>query len=162
MKDSKSHEGDEGSVVRSKSGRPSYWRTPLLAGGAFCGAQIALFLVRFGFESPTMVPAASSAALAGMLSGLALFFVAGILVGLFARWLLRGTLGAWRKFLIVAISISTPIAVAFSLAGGLLGPPFVVVYALLPYLLLAGVPALGRRAWLWALAHGIRVEPANG
>jgi hypothetical protein len=37
--------------------------------------------------------------------------------------------------------------VLLSLAGGLLGPPFVVVYALVPYLALVGIPVLIRKAW---------------
>ncbi len=50
-------------------------------------------------------------------------------------------------FVLVALAVATPIAVMFSLGGGLLGPPFVVVYALVPYLVLAGIPVLIRKAW---------------
>ena len=39
----------------------------------------------------------------------------------------------WRTFLLVAIAIATPFAIVFSLVGGLLGPCFVVLYALVPY-----------------------------
>ena len=72
-----------------------------------------------------------------LLFGLALFFAGGLLVGLFAQWMVRGCHGAWRTFLLVAIAIATPFVIVFSLVGGLLGPHFVVLYALVPYLLLA-------------------------
>lgn len=92
-------------------------------------------------------------ALVGIVSGTALFLVAGASAGLFASRLLRGARGEWRKFLRVAIFLATPISVAFSFEGGLLGPPFVVAYALVPYLLLAGVPALVRRLFPRVLAR---------
>ena len=93
------------------------------------------------------------AALAEILSGATLSFVAGTLAGLFASRLLRGARGEWRKFLLVAIILATPTAMALSLEGGLLGPPFVVAFALIPYLLFAGVPALILRLCPWVLAR---------
>ena len=82
-----------------------------------------------------------------ILSGLVLFFVGGLLVGLFALRMVRGCHGAWRTFLLVMIVIATPFAISFSLVGGLLGPLFVVLYALIPYLLLVGIPMWIRKSW---------------
>ena len=79
-------------------------------------------------------------ALIGHGSGLVLFFIGGALAGLFARRLLRESTGAWRKCLIAGIVLATPVAPLLSLPGGLLGPHMVVVYVLVPYLLLAGIP----------------------
>ena len=41
-----------------------------------------------------------------------------------------------------------PLAVLFSLVGGLLGPHMVVIYALVPFLVLVGIPILIRAIWL--------------
>lgn len=83
-----------------------------------------------------------------MVSGLAAFFAAGALAGLFVQWLLRGSRGGWRRFVIVSAVVATPLAIWMSLVGGLFGPPGVVLYCLAPYLLLSGLPALLRRVWL--------------
>ncbi len=47
----------------------------------------------------------------------------------------------------VGVGLATPFAILFSLFGGLLGPPVVLIAALIPYLLLVGVPVLIRKAW---------------
>lgn len=83
-----------------------------------------------------------------MLSGLVAFFAGGALAGLFVQWLLQGSRGEWRRFVIVSAVLATPLALSMSLIGGLFGPPGVVVYCLVPYLLLSGLPALIRRVWL--------------
>ncbi len=79
--------------------------------------------------------------------GLLLFFVGGVLIGLLVQRLLRGCEGGWRTFVISAVVIASPFAVLGSLVGGVLGPPFVVLYALFPYLLLVGIPLLIRKGW---------------
>lgn len=86
-------------------------------------------------------------AMPGILAGLGLFFASGTLAGLFIQWLLQGTDGGWRKFVIASAALATPCAVLLSLAGGLLGPLGVLAYALAPFLVLSGLPALLR--WLW-------------
>ena len=80
-------------------------------------------------------------------SGLILFFLVGLLVGLFAQWLVRGSHGAWRTFLLVMIVIAAPFAILFSWVGGPLGLLFVVLGPLVPYLLLVGIPMLIRKSW---------------
>ena len=144
---SKSPGGDPTGNIRSVTRLWRYWKTPILVGVCFCALQVAVFLARFGLANRAESAMPSPGALLGMLSGLFLFFVAGTLVGLLARRLLRGHRGAWRAFLLVALAVATPFAVLLSLAGGLLGPPFVVVYALVPYLALVGIPVLIRKAW---------------
>ena len=56
--------------------------------------------------------------------------------------LLRGTTGRFRTLLLGATFLATPVAVAGSLVGGLFGPPGVLLYGLIPYLLLVGIPRL--------------------
>ena len=124
-----------------------YWRTPVLFGVGFCALEVALFVVRFGF-SDRDISTAGPVVWVPLLFGLVLFFAGGLLVGLFAQWMVRGCHGVWRTFLLVAIAIATPFAIVFSLVGGLLGPYFVVLYALVPYLLLVGFPVLIRKLWL--------------
>ena len=132
-----------------------YWRTPVLFGAGFCALQVALFVVRFGFrDASTAGPVAWIPVLFGLVFGLVLFFTGGLLVGLLAQRLVRGCHGAWRTFLLVAIVIATPFAIVFSLVGGLLGPHFVLLYALVPYLLLVGIPVLIRKVWLWRKHKG--------
>ena len=119
---------------------------PVLAGLGFCALQIGLVLVRFGL-SGRGTP--GGAWVAGMLSGLGLYFLGGLLALLIVRKLLRGTEGRWRICLILLAASATPIALLGSLVGGLLGPHMVVLWATVPYLLLVGIPVLGRRLWLW-------------
>ena len=118
----------------------SPWSAAAAAGLAFCGLQVALALVRFGG-----LP--SSADAPSMLSGLAYFFVAGALAYLMVRILLKGATGPWRRKMLVAAAVATPFALLMSLVGGLFGPVGVVAYALVPYLLLVGIPVAGRKLW---------------
>ena len=90
-------------------------------------------------------PAELLFAIPAILSGLLLFFLGGLLVGLLAQRLLRGVVGSWRRGLWVAIAVATPFAVLLSLVGGLLGPHMVVIGALVPYLLLVGIPLFIRQ-----------------
>ena len=123
-----------------------YWKTPVLFGSSLCVLQILVAIVRFGgrdgwnpatlFEIPAI------------LFGLAMFFLCGVLVGLLVQRLLRGCTGAWRTALMVGVALATPFAVLFSLVGGLLGPPVVLIGTLIPYLLLVGIPVLIHKSWL--------------
>ena len=128
------------------SSRWRYWKMPVWFGIGFCVLQVLVALVRFG-SMDSWNPAELLFVIPAILSGLILFFLGGLLVGLFAQWLVRGSYGAWRTFLLVMIVIATPFAISFSLVGGLLGPLFVVLYALVPYLLLVGIPMLIRKSW---------------
>ena len=119
-----------------------FWRVPVYSGAGLCAAHVLLFALRFGLGAP------SGPSLLPMLSGLVAFFAAGALAGLFVQWLLRGSRGGWRRFVIVSAILATPLAIWMSLVGGLFGPPGVVLYCLAPYLLLSGLPALFRRVWL--------------
>ena len=58
-----------------------------------------------------------------ILFGLVLFFLCGVLVGLLVQRLLRGSTGAWRVALIVCVAVATPLAVLFSLVGGIARSP---------------------------------------
>lgn len=82
-----------------------------------------------------------------MLSGLAMFFLCGLLAGLLLQRLLRGCTGAWRYVLLAGAGLATPFAILFSLGGGLLGPAGVLIGALIPYLVLVGVPVLLHQSW---------------
>ena len=128
-------------------GRWAYWRIPVTFGVVLCTVQVALVLVRFGPGTERLGPAQPVQMALAMALGLVLYFVGGVLIGLLVQRLLRGCDGGWRTFLISTVVIASPFAVLGSLVGGLLGPPFVVLYALLPYLLLVGVPVLIRKGW---------------
>ena len=121
---------------------------PVLAGFGFCALQIGLFVVRFGLSGSDTPGYHPGPWMVGILSGLGLFFLGGLLAGLIVRELVRGAEGRWRAFLIVLAAFATPIALLGSLAGGLLGPPLVVLWATVPYLLLVGAAVLGRHLWL--------------
>ena len=114
---------------------------PVWFGIGFCVLQFLVPLVRFGSPAELLfvIPA--------ILFGLILFFPGGLLVGLFAQWLVRGSHGAWRTFLLVMIVIAAPFAILFSLVGGPLRYLFVVLGPLVPYLLLVGIPMLIRKSW---------------
>ena len=126
--------------------RLRYWKTPVLFGLGFCVLQVLLALVRFGFMG-FMDPANLLVAIPSILSGLALFFLGGLLAGLLAQRLLRGVVGSWRSVLLVMFALATLLAVGFSLMGGLLGPHGVVIGAVVPYLILVGIPVLIRKFW---------------
>ena len=128
----------------SASSRWRYWKTPVLFGIGFCVLQLLVALARFG-SMDSWNPAELLFAIPAILSGLILFFLGGLLIGLLAQRLLRGVVGSWRRGLWVAIAVATPFAVLFSLVGGLLGPHMVVIGALVPYLLLVGIPLLTRQ-----------------
>ena len=123
-----------------------YWKTPVLFGAGFCILQILVALVRFGGREGWI--SANLFQIPAILLGLAMFFLCGLLVGLLVRRLLRGFTGAWRSALMVGVGLATPFAILFSVVGGLLGPPVVLIAALIPYLLLVGVPVLIHKSWL--------------
>ncbi|MDE0110255.1 MAG: hypothetical protein OXN96_20820 [Bryobacterales bacterium] len=125
-----------------------FWKMPVLAGFGFCALQGGLLVVRFGFSDNLNPGRPPGGWIAGMLPGLSLFFLAGLLAALLVRRLLRGAQGSWRVCLIVLTVVATPIALLASLVGGLLGPPLVVLYASVPYMIFVGIPVLGRRLWL--------------
>ena len=107
-----------------------------------CGAgmvalQTLLALYRFG--DSTALPQLVNPQ---MWIGLGLFFVTGWVIGWVVERLLRGTTGRFRTLL-----LATPVAVAGSLVGGLFGPPGVLLYGLIPYLLLVGIPRLIGVVW---------------
>ena len=119
---------------------------PVLAGVGFCALQILVAMVRFGGSAgwnPGML-----FAIPAILFGLAMFFLCGLLVGLLVQRLLRGRTGTWRTVLMVGVGVATPFAIMFSVVGGLLGPPVTLIGAVIPYLLLVGVPVLIRKSWL--------------
>ena len=59
----------------------------------------------------------------------------------------RGAARARWGPLLGATFPATPVAVAGSLVGGLFGPPGVLLYGLIPYLLLVGIPRLIGVVW---------------
>ena len=123
-----------------------YWKTPVLFGAGLCILQILVAIVRFSSRegwNPAIL-----FAIPAILFGLAMFFLCGLMVGLLVQHLLKGCTGAWRTALMVGVALATPFAVLFSLFGGLLGPPVVLIGALVPYLLLVGLPVLIRKFWL--------------
>lgn len=125
-----------------------FWKMPVLGGFGFVLLQIGLLFARFGFSDNLNPGRPPGGWIVGVLSGLSLFFLGGLLAALLVRRLLRGAQGRWRVCLIVLTVAATPIALLASLAGGLLGPPLVVLWATIPYLLIVGTPVLGRRLWL--------------
>ena len=68
----------------STSSRWRYWKTPVLYGVGFCVLQVLVALVRFGFID-SWDPAELLLAIPAILSGLVLFFLGGLLVGLLAQ-----------------------------------------------------------------------------
>ncbi len=126
--------------------RLRYWKTPVLFGLGFCVLQVLLALVRFGFMG-FIHPANLLVAIPSIRSGLALFFLGGLLAGLLVQRLLRGAVGSWRSVFLVMFALATLLAVGFSLVGGLLGPHGVVIGAVVPYLILVGIPVLIRNFW---------------
>ncbi len=123
-----------------------YWKLPVWFGLGFCILQILIAVIRFG-TMPAANPYGLLYAIPSIVSGLVLFFVAGLLIGLLAQRLLRGIVGRGRVWLLVGLAVATPLAVLFSLVGGLLGPHMVVVYALVPFLVLVGIPMLIHAIW---------------
>ncbi len=123
-----------------------YWKTPVWFGLGLCILQVLIAVIRFGTMGVSN-PFELFVAIPGIVSGLILFFVAGLLIGLLAQRLLRGVGGTPRILLLVGLAVATPLAVLFSLVGGLLGPHMVVIYALVPFLVLVGIPMLIYTTW---------------
>ena len=121
-----------------------YWKTPVLFGTGFCVLQVLIGVWRFRAMRD---PVSLWLAIPSMLPGLLLFFASGLLVGLGVRRILKGVVGPWRIVLLMAFAAATPLAVWFSLVGGLLGPHGVVIGAIAPYLFILGLPALIRKYW---------------
>ena len=124
-----------------------YWKIPVWFGLGLCILQVLIAVIRFGTMDDAN-PYGLLSAIPSILSGLILFFIAGTLIGLLAQRLLRGVDGSARVWILVGLGVATPLAVLFSLVGGLLGPHMVVVYALVPFLVLVGIPMLIRAIWL--------------
>ena len=124
-----------------------YWKVPVFFGAGICILQIVVAIVRFGGRGD-WDPTAMLFTIPAILIGLVMFFLCGLLIGLLVQRLLKGSSGTWRTVLMVAVALATPFAIWFSLFGGLLGPPGVLIGALIPYLLLVGVPVLGKACWL--------------
>ena len=124
-----------------------YWKVPICFGAGFAALQLLIAMMRFGSSwagtgargvGRDVIPALA----ANIAFGLGFFVLAGVLAGLILRWSVRGTSGIWRFVLIVAGVLTTPLALWFSLTGGLLGPPGVIIGATAPYLIFVGIPAL--------------------
>ncbi len=107
-----------------------------------CALQILIVLYRFGGNSFL-----SGLSNDQMWIGLGLFFVTGVLIGLLLQLLFRGTTSGLRTLLLIAAILATPLAVLAGLMGGLFGPFGVILYGLLPFLLLVGVPRLVGKLW---------------
>ena len=133
-----------------------YWKLPVWFGLGLCILQVLVAAIRFGTMHHSD-PFGLLFALPGILSGLVLFFIAGALIGLLAQRLLRGVTGTPRVWILVGLAIATPLAVLFSLLGGLLGPHMVVIYALVPFLVLVGIPML-----IFAIWRGLRKASGPG
>ena len=127
------------------SARWRAWGIPVRCGAGMMALQTLLALYRFG-DSTALLQLVNPL----MWIGLGLFFVTGWVIGWMVERLLRGTTGRFRTLLLGATFLATPVAVAGSLVGGLFGPPGVLLYGLIPYLLLVGIPRL----------IGVRVDPA--
>ena len=118
------------------------WGIPVRCGAGMVVLQTLLALYRFG-DSTALLQLVNPL----IWIGLGLFFVTGWLIGWVVERLLRGTTGRFRTLLLGATILATPVAVAGSLVGGLFGPPGVLLYGLIPYLLLVGIPRLIGVVW---------------
>lgn len=127
---------------------PTKWRFPIYCGAGFCALQVLVYVGRFGSAGYQDLSRQMLGSIFPMLSGLVLFFIAGLLAGMLVQWFLRDTRGGWRKFVICAVAVAIPFSVWLSLVGGLLGPVGALIYCLAPFLLLVGIPALVRWTWL--------------
>ena len=125
------------------------WGVPVRCGVGMVALQTLLALYRFG-DTTALLQLVNPL----MWIGLGLFFVTGWLIGWVVERLLRGTTGRFRTLLLGATILATPVAVAGSLVGGLFGPPGVLIYGLIPYLLLVGIPRLIGKGWAVWTRHG--------
>ena len=125
------------------------WGVPVRCGVGMVALQTLLALYRFG-DTTALLQLVNPL----MWIGLGLFFVTGWLIGWLVERLLRGTTGRFRTLLLGATILATPVAVAGSLVGGLFGPPGVLIYGLIPYLLLVGIPRLMGKGWAVWTRHG--------
>ncbi|MDE0396113.1 MAG: hypothetical protein OYK82_15205 [Gammaproteobacteria bacterium] len=133
--------------VRSWRDGWRYWKVPICFGAGFAALQLFIAMMRFGSAWVSTGTRAAGrdvipAFAASIAFGFGLFVLAGILAGLILRWSVRETSGTWRFVLVVAGVLATPLALWFSLAGGLLGPPGVIIGATAPYLIFVGIPAI--------------------
>ncbi len=124
------------------SARWRAWGIPVRCGAGMVALQTLLALYRLG-DSTALLQLVNPL----MWIGLGLFFVTGWVIGWVVERLLRGTTGRFRTLLLGATFLATPVAVAGSLVGGLFGPPGVLLYGLIPYLLLVGIPRLIGVVW---------------
>lgn len=138
-----------------------YWKLPVWFGLGLCILQVLVAAIRFGTMHHSD-PFGLLFALPSILWGLVLFFVAGALIGLLAQRMLRGVSGTARVWILVGLAIATPLAVLFSLLGGLLGPHMVVIYALVPFLVLVGVPMLILAIWRGLRKASGPADPPSG
>ena len=107
----------------SASSRWSYWKTPVLFGIGFCVLQLLVALARFG-SMDSWNPAELLFAIPAILSGLILFFLGGLLIGLLAQRLLRGVVGSWRRGLWVAMAVATPFCRTVQSCRRIARPPY--------------------------------------
>ena len=84
----------------SSSSRWSYWKTPVLFGVGFCVLQVLVAPCPVRLHGFLGNPEELLFAIPALFSGLVLFFLGGVLVGLLVQRLLRGVVGASRSVLL--------------------------------------------------------------
>ena len=107
-----------------------YWA--LLVGFLSVGGQGFMYYYRFGVLNP------DATALEYLL-----FFLAGALGGLILIYFLNRQSSAARRWVVlIAFLLASPIALFMMIAGGLLGPPGVLLFPQIPWALLAWIGSL--------------------